>query len=326
MTNTRNKWRWMSGLVALLWMLSTVASVNAQSNISATLSVGSSKFTVGDVIPLTLSVTHPAGWRVIVPALDKHWGDFEVRAQAAPIITANADGTETTMQAISVVRMRPGETQTPPLELSIADDQGHVTPVDVAPVLITVQSVLVAGDTNLRDIKPQSDLITAQTPYWPLLAAGVLGVMALIGYTINRWRHRPTVDKRTPRQRALATLSEIDAGQAQTPDEVKTACLHITTCLRDYLASTTDIPARDLTTHELAQRFKVSAIPVDWSARAIDVLRVCDTVKFANDALELTAVHGLIETVQRLVEQYPPAPQPVPARRGRMSRRMAKAS
>ncbi len=326
MTNTQNKWRWMSGLVALLWMLSTVASTNAQSNISATLSVGNGKFTVGDVIPLTLSVTHPAGWRVIAPALDKQWGDFEVRAQATPIITAHADGTETTTQAISVVRLRPGETQTPPWTLSIADDQGYVTSVDVAPVLITVQSLLVAGDTNLRDIKPQSDLITAQTSYWPLLAAGVLGVMVSIGYAIHRWRQRPVVDKRTPRQRTLDTLSEIDARQAQTPDEVKTACLHLTACLRDYVAATTDIPARDLTTNELAQRFKVSTIPVDWSARAIDVLRVCDAVKFANDALELTAVHGLIETVQRLVEQYPPAPQPMPARRGHMSRRMAKAS
>ncbi len=326
MNNTQIKRRWILGLIALVLTFSPVTIATAQSNIVAALSVGSGKFTVGDVIPLTLSVTHPAGWRVIVPALDKQWGDFEVRAQATPIITAHADGTETTTQAISVVRMRPGETQTPPLELSIADDQGHVTPVDVAPVLITVQSLLVAGDTNLRDIKPQSDLITSQTPYWPLLAASVLGVMVLIGYSINRWRQRPVVDKRTPRQRILDTLSEIDAIQAQTPDEVKTACLHITTCLRDYLASTTDIPARDLTTHELAQRFKVSAIPVDWSARAIDVLRVCDAVKFANDALELTAVHGLVEAVQRLVEQYPPAPQPVPARRGRMSRRMAKAS
>ena len=31
-------------------------------------------------------------------------------------------------------------------------------------------------------------------------------------------------------------------------------------------------------------------------------------MKFACDVLELTTIHGLIDTVELLVEQYPPAP------------------
>ena len=144
-----SKTKWFISLIVIALMLTVVSGVSAQSNITVTLSVGGEAITVGDVIPLTLRVTHPAGWRVIVPTLEKQWGDFEVRSQSTPVITASGDGTETTTQKIEVVRMRPGEVQTPAFTLSIADDQGNLQNVEVAPVAVTVQSVLVAGDTDV---------------------------------------------------------------------------------------------------------------------------------------------------------------------------------
>jgi len=308
MNNSKTKW--LISLIVIGLMLTVVGGVSAQSNVTAALSVGGDHITVGDVIPLTLHVTHPAGWRVIVPALEKQWGDFEVRSQATTTITVNGDGTETTSQKFEVVRMRPGEVRTPAFTLSIADDQGNLQNVDVAPVSLTVQSVLVAGDTQLRDLKPQADLITSQRVVWPLIAVIGLGLVTGIIYLVNRRRHRPVIDKRTPRERALATLKTLEAQNPQTSEDVKAACIDIAVCLRDYLASITPIPARDLTTNELARQLKLSGLPTDWSTRAIDVLRVCDSVKFARDFLELTTVHGLIDSVELLVEQYPPTPTP----------------
>ena len=269
MHNSKTKW-WIS-LITLALMLTVVTGVSAQSNVDVTLSVGGDAITVGDVIPLTLQVTHPAGWRVIVPTLEKQWGEFEVRSQSTPVITASGDGTETTTQKIEVVRMRPGEVQTPAFTLSIADDQGNLQNVEVAPVSVMVQSVLVAGDTELRDLKPQADLITSQRMLWPLIAAGALGVIGLIVYFVNRRRNRPVVDKRTPRERALATLKTLEAQNPQTPEGIKVACVDIAVCLRDYIASTTTIPARDLTTSELARQLKIKDLPAEWSTRAIDV-------------------------------------------------------
>jgi hypothetical protein len=306
MNNSKTKW-WIS-LIAIALMLTVVTGVSAQSNVAVTLSVGDDAVTVGDVIPLMLRVTHPAGWRVIMPALEKRWGEFEVRSQSTPVITASGKGTETTTQKIEVVRMRPGEIQTPAFTLSIADDQGNLQDIAVAPVSLTVQSVLVAGDTELRDLKPQADLMTSQRMVWPLIALIVLSVVTWSIYLINRWRHRPVVDKRTPRERSLATLKTLEAQNPQTPEGIKAACVDIAVCLRDYVASTTTIPARDLTTSELARQFKIKDLPAEWGVHAIDVLRVCDSVKFACDVLELTTIHGLIDTVELLVEQYPPAP------------------
>jgi hypothetical protein len=317
MNNAKTKW--LISLMVIALTLTVVGGVNAQSNTTATLSVGGEAISVGDAIPLTLQVTHPAGWRVIVPALQKQWGEFEVRSQATPVIVATGDGTETTSQKIEVVRMRPGEVQTPAFTLAIADDQGNLQNVEVAPIALAVQSVLVAGDTQLRDLKPQADLITSQRTSVPIIALVVLTLAVWGVYAINRWRNRPVINKRTPRERALDTLRTLETQNPQTPEDFKAVCVEIAVCLRDYAASITPISARDLTTSELARQLKMSSIPAEWSTRAIEVLRACDSVKFARDVLELATIHGLMETVELLVKQYPPAqPAARPAKRTKL--------
>jgi hypothetical protein len=134
----------------------------------------------------------------------------------------------------------------------------------------------------------------------------------LIGYFVNRRGHRPVIDKRTPRERALATLRTLAAQNPQEPAGITAACVEIAICLRDYITATTTISARDLTTNELARQLKINNLPTDWITRAIDILRVCDSVKFAGDVLELTTIHGLLDMVEVLVEQYPPAPAATP--------------
>jgi hypothetical protein len=318
MDRFKNRWFWQALLVGLLMVAGgiTFNTAHALDALVATLSVNSRDITVGDVIPLTLSVTHPAGWRVIFPALDKQWGDFEVRSQAVPEIITNSDGTQTTTQKLEVVEMRPGEVQTPALALSVANDQGSLSSLEVAPVSILVRSVLVKGDTNLREIKPQAELVSARRPYWPLVTAGLLGAAMLSGYGINRRRHRKPVDRRTPRQRALDSLAVLSVHNPQTPAEIKTHGALLADCLRDYLASFTHLPVRDLTTRELARHFKDQEIPLAWSTQVLEVLQVCDGVKFANEELEGWYLQTMISSTRQLVEQYPPQPQPAQRRSG----------
>ena len=319
MDKNKNK-RLLLTLIAILLLTAGVATFNtahAQEALVATLSVNSDDITVGDVIPLTLRVTHPAGWRVIFPTLENQWGDFEVRGQGVPEIVTNPDGTQTTIQEINVTRMRPGDVQTPGLTLSVANDQGSLSSLEVTPVPISVRSVLVEGDMNLREIKPQAELVSERRPYWPLITAGVLGVAALTGYGVNRWRRRKLIDRHTPRQRALDFLSTLSAQNPQTPAEIKAHCALLADCLRDYLAAIADLPARDLTTRELARRFKDQEVPPVWSAQVVEVLQICDGVKFANEEMERQNLQSMIATAQQLVEHYPPQPQPAPRRAGR---------
>ena len=319
MHRIKNRWLWQALLAALLLAAGGAAfnTAHAQEALVATLSANSTDITVGDVIPLTLRVTHPAGWRVIFPTLEKQWGDFEVSGQSIPEIVTNPDGTQTTIQEIKVAHMRPGEVQTPALTLSVADDQGSLSSLEVAPVPISVRSVLIEGDTNLREIKPQAELVSERRPYWPLVTAALLSVAALAGYGVHRWRHRKLIDRRTPRQRTLDSLAALSAQNQQTPAEIKSNCALLADCLRDYLAAITHLPARDLTTRELARRFMDQEVPPAWSAQVVEVLQVCDGVKFANEELDGPYLRTMISTVRQLVEQYPPQPQPAQRRSDR---------
>jgi hypothetical protein len=316
MDRNKNSWFWKMLLVVLLLAagFATFQTAQAQELLTATLSVDSQEITVGDVIPLTVRVTHPAGWRVIFPTLEKQWGEFEVRSQAVPEIVTNPDGTQTTIQEIQVARMRPGEIQTLPLTLSVADDQGNLSSLEAAPVSVIVRSVLVDGDTNLREIKPQAELVTEGRPYWPLVTFGLLSAAALAGYGIYRWQHRKLADRRTPRQRALDTLAVLFAQNLQSPAEIKDQCSLLADCLRDYLAAAIHLPARDLTTRELTRRLKDQEVPTAWSAQVVGVLQVCDGVKFADVELEGSALQTMNSTVRQLVEQYPPQPKSTPRR------------
>ena len=315
--NNKNTWLLIALFAAYLLGV-TIFNFNtahAQEILSAALNVKSQDITVGDVIALELRVTHPAGWRVIPPTLEGQWGDFEVRGQSVPEITTNPDGTQTTVQEIQVARMRPGEVSTPALTLSVADDRGGLNSLEVASVPVTVRSVLVEGDTNLREIKPQAELIRERHPYWPLIISGLLGLAALAVHGINRWRQGRLIDRRTPRQRALDSLALINKQDVPARPEIKEQCALLSEILRGYLAEVTSLPARDLTTRELARRFKEQDFSPIWSALIVDVLQACDSVKFANDELDETQLQGMISHVRQFVEQYPPQPQPEKKRR-----------
>ena len=316
--NNKNIWL-LIALFAAYLLAVTVFNFNtahAQQMLSAALNVKSQDITVGDVIALELRVTHPAGWRVILPTLEQQWGEFEVRGQSVPEIITNPDGTQTTIQEIQVARMRPGEINTPAFSLSVADDQGGLNTLEVPSVPITVRSVLVEDDTNLREIKPQVEMVTQRYPYWPMIAAAVIGAAALMVNGIHRWRLRKQIDRRTPRQKALDSLATLSSLNPATFSEIKTQCMLLSDVLRDYLASVTQLPARDLTTRELARRFKEQEFAPVWSSSIVDILQVCDGVKFANEDLDAVQLQSMIANVRLFVEQYPPRPEASKRRRG----------
>ncbi|HUM71602.1 MAG TPA: hypothetical protein PLK31_22470, partial [Chloroflexota bacterium] len=144
---------------------------------TATITTDAQNITVGDPVILTVSVTHPEGSVVLFPELEPNWGDFIVRSQSAPETVDNGDGTApsglgyaVTTQQIDPRLFAPGDFQTPPLTITIADAAGNLSETAVTPLSLSVQSVLVEGDTELRDIKPQANL--PLPAIWLYLAAG----------------------------------------------------------------------------------------------------------------------------------------------------------
>lgn len=280
----------------------------ADSGVNATMRAGQETITVGDVIPLQVTVTHPQGWRVVFPKLESKWGELEVRAQNAPVIAQNADGTETTTETIEVAHFRPGTVATPELNLTVAGANGETENLIVAPVTLKVKSVLTQDDQELRDIKPQAELWQLSSS--PLPFAGSLTVaMVVVGaVAVTAWKNRPQPDKRTPRERALDDLKEIGAARLTDRIDIKVYCVRVSDVLRGYLAVSCDIPAHDLTTGELAQALRAKQVPAEIETQTVRVLRVCDDVKFANDTSDANAIETLANAARHIVTSYPPAP------------------
>ena len=190
-------------------------AAQAQTELEASLTIPDSiVYTVGDPLQMTLSVNHPADYHVIFPALEGEWADFLIIAQSAPNSTENDDGSKTTSQIIDARLFAPGSYETPPLLLTVADGAGQLIEVSVPPASVTIDSILVEGDSELRDIKPQAELPFINLLPW-VLGGLVIFIVAL--FSLLLWRRskrrsvQRAVDNRLPYEVALDELDRINA-------------------------------------------------------------------------------------------------------------------
>lgn len=295
-------------LIALLLLV--VGQVSAQDNgpVIATLSAPEGQLTVGDSIRLTLAVTHPAGYQVILPAAAPAWGDFTVVAQSPVTTTANADGTETTTGAIDARLFRPGVFNTPPLEVSVTDGQGGLLKVTAAPAAVTIGSVLQEGDTALRDIKPQAALPFPAA--WPWIAAGLAAVVALAGVIAWRTRRRrkDAVDNRLPHEVALDGLAAIEGLRLPEQGRFKEHYTFVSATVRTYLERRFGIPALERTTGEIRPDLARIELSPEVVAALIAFLRESDLVKFSKWTPDVESAHELLAQGRLIVETTRPVP------------------
>jgi hypothetical protein len=295
-------------LIALLIAFLAVGSVAAQTAVSATITPDQEALTVGDPIELTIQVTHPAGTQAIMPQLEPNWGDFIVRGQSPATTTNNSDGSVTTSQTIDARLFAPGAFQTPPLPIILADAAGQTSQIQAAPINLMVQSVLVEGDTELRDIKPQAAL---PLPFaWPWLLTG-FSLMAFAVWLFAR-QIRQSIDNRLPHEVALDALAEVERQKLAENGRFKPHYSLITDTLRQYVEQTQGIPATDRTTAELRRELEQTTLTEEQTQQFIDLLQIGDLVKFArvtptaiNAAEHLTQARRFIEATKPAVENSP---------------------
>jgi hypothetical protein len=289
-------------------LLLSVWPAQAAEGVRTALTAGKSELTVGDPVDLTLDVTHPAGYQVIIPRLESTWGNFEVRSQGPTETTPNADGTETTRQTISVTLYRPGTFETPALPFSLTSADGQVLDDAAAPVSLTVSPVLAEGDSTLNDIRPQADM-PLPLP-WPALAGGLaaLATVAAGGWWL--FNRRRTVDNRPPFQVALDELARIEKLGLPEQGRFKEYYSLITDTLRVYLEKQFEINATDRTTTELKQNLGYTSLAAEQTRALLDLFFDADLVKFAKVVPEPQEAQQLGAGARRFVEQTRPRPQP----------------
>ena len=296
-------------LLMAAWLLAGV--VGAQGEVTATVLGPESPYTahVGDPLALTLVVTHPAGYQVIAPELDEQWGDFVIRSQSPATTADNGDGTETTIIQLDARLFAPGEFSTPPLTVKITDGAGQLQEVSAEPATVLITSVLVEGDTELRDIKPQVAL-----PYVNLLPwiAGALLLVLVAGAAYLLWQRRQArlalaaLDNRLPHEIALDELDRIARLGLPEQGLFKEHYTLVSDTIRLYLERIYGVPVMERTTGEIARELQGTTMDRGTQRRVITFLDESDLVKFADLVPSEAEAYDLLAQARMIVEATKP--------------------
>lgn len=296
-------------LLVLAAVLLLAGPTGAQENlpVEATIIVPAGELTVGDPIELTISVNHPAGYQIIMPDLDEKWGEFVVMSQSATATVANADGMETTTQIVDVRLFNPGTFDTVPLSLTVTDGTGQLAEVIAPPATVNIASVLVEGDSELRDIKPQAEL--PFVTLWPWLVAGAMGALAIAAFVWFRRRKRLAVemaDPRLPYEVALDELARIEGLGLPASGRFKEHYTLVSDCTRLYIEKSYGFPVLERTTGEIQANLKNTAVRSDVARHFIALLDESDLVKFSKFKPDVASANRLLADARWMVEETKP--------------------
>jgi len=286
------------------------AITKAGENITAVLSLQQAESTVGDPIQLILQVTHQDNQHVILPQLETDWGGMTVYSQSPGTTELNPDGTKTTSQVIDVRLFSPGEFSTPPLPITVSDENGQLAEITADPISITITSVLLEGDTQLRDIKPQAEL-----PYFNLITwitiLGILLVTAVV--VVIFWLRKKRalagrlIDNRLPHEVALDELERVESLDLTALGRFKEHYTLVSDCIRTYVESTQHIPMIERTTGEIKRSLKHTQLTQDEAKQLVGLLEESDLVKFSKFTPDAESARNIVQKSRVFVLQTKPA-------------------
>ena len=300
-------------LLFLLLILGVwVKHSQAQAGMTARFSAEAGTYTVGDVIPVALIVTHPTGFRVIPPDWEREWGEFEVRSWTAPTIEKSAESeTEVTTLYVELVAWKPGQYNLPVYNVEISNGNGQVAEISAETAVIMVNALLDPTNAELKDIKPQAKLpIPIDWPRYATVAAAVDGVVLLFVCGIARLFFHPMpahsgIDTRPPHVIALSDLQEVMLSRLPQKGEFEQHYILVTDVLRRYLEREYQISAMDKTTYEIGRTLaETSSLSAAQIKRLTSLLQNADLVKFATFKPEVDSAITFVEKARELVVEY----------------------
>ena len=317
---------WLAWAFATVMAMSSTGIAFAQeesrSNVRANLTADRNTVTVGEVVVLTLEVTHPVELAVVIPRLSREWGAFEVVSQSTAQTESNGDGTETTRQRLEVSLFAPGTFETPELSISIRRPDGGVDRVVPSRVRLTVRSVLTGSDELLKDLRPPADL---SPPLWKhpvVLAIAALAVVAsmvsvafLINHHLRARAARPESedDTRTPWEVAIQEIDGIERLDLPGDGRFKEHYALIFQVMQTYVRATFlenggRPDARDMTTDEIGTAVWQSSLDRKNARLVVDLLLEADLVRFSNYPSSESEAYGALRQARDIVRDTKAVP------------------
>lgn len=277
----------------------------AAPELSATLSTN--RITVGDRILLTLSATHAADERIVVPAITR-----EPLVAVWDTQTTTRDLSENrreTTANITFTSFIVGEHRVATNALLLLAPGGREEQIPFPEVTFTVDSVLTNPPPPVADLKPPVKLPTHHA--WLKIAATLLAVILVgvaVALLLRRWLRRPVKPVATrkipPHEIALTALQALRQRGLIERGEAEPFYVELSAIVRTYLEDRFDLRAPEQTTEEFIRASSQSnALSTEHRQVTADFLEQSDLVKFARFQPDATDMNRAWDAAARLVRE-----------------------
>ena len=295
-------WLGACGLVAPL------SDTDAEVLFDAT--VNRDTLTLGDPVLLNLRIRREPGDAVALVQSEDFLAPFEVRRQAPPTVReVPGNGVEETL-AFELAVYRLGVIEVPSLVLQVRTAGGDSGLITSEPIPVVVRSVMPAGTSDIRDVKPPVD-IEARIPEWFWFAVAALaGLVAAAIWFWRRRRRKPTVELPAPPIHWPDEVRKILRMQLLAKGEYKRYYSLLSEIMRRYLEDCVRVDAMERTTYELVRDLERVPVRKAELSALEGLLSEADLVKFAKlqpqDDVAAKAADGVLDLMRRLDAQHRP--------------------
>lgn len=297
-----------------LWPLTCVALCllvgSARADEPVALEVPPGAAHVGDVVTLRAKVSVSSGEAVVPGDLGGSLGKLAVRAvrvaPAPPDATDRRPTLEVEVQAFEV-----GTVEVPPVPFQVRARDGQLTEWTTTSAKLEVASVRPAGETDPKpaDLAPPAELRfdRAKLVKLALAVAVLVALGALVGWWLVRRfggrKPKPGPPPIPADVRALCELEQLVGGAALAQGDLRRFHIELAVILKRYLEDRFRFPAVEHTTGEVERDLRRLGVDPLAQQPAIEVLRDCDRIKFANAASSADESRARAAQVRAVVDR-----------------------
>lgn len=267
--------------------------------------VDSTRYLIGDAIPVHVQIAHPAG-ATLRPLFADTLGGFAILG-SSPL---RAEGEGVSTGDVVVAKYDSGDAVLPPLRyLIVAGGDTAGRTVATNEVRLTIQTVPVDTSQDIRDLKPP--LGVPLTLREILLAVGILLAVVAAAYLLYRWWKRRRLPAalvapapaRPAHVIALEELGALKQKKLWQQGLVKQYYTEVTDILRRYFENRYRLMALERTTDEILDDLRRIRLTGELLGKTDRLLRRADLVKFARHQPPIPEHDESIQIVYDVVDR-----------------------
>lgn len=300
-------------LLALTLCGVSLAQSSASSPIEVSAHVDRSHVLLGETVVLTVDASYPPTLDVGLPSADKlNFSPFEVRdAVMTPLPLSG--GRKHVRYTVRLAGDELGAQTVPSMSIDYKTADGTTHTAQSTPLQVEVVAAPPAPGEKADSLRDLKNLDTVPMPAWVYVAAGALGVLALLAIgalvrSLLRRRQRKHAPPLTPHEIALAALDRLLAANLPACGQLKAHYDTLASVLREYLAQRFDLPVLEHTTAEVVAMMRDRSFEEALRMDVRHVLDEADLVKFAKLQVPIERAYAQVAEVRAIVERTIPAP------------------